>query len=127
YGRVQSVKLLPASSAAASCDGGPDKGLVGGEISLAAAPSCTVAFMDIKSASKAHNATDLKIDDRQLTTEYYEPAAILPSTTNAVPPTLGGAVVSPKGSNGTPEDIVSAASPHHQTSPAQTRFPNGHG
>nr|CAI5817986.1 unnamed protein product [Callosobruchus analis] len=81
--------------------------------------------MDIKSASKAHNAPDLKIDDRQLTTEYYEPAAILPST-NAVPPTLGGAAPSPKGSNGTPED-VSAASPHHQTSPAATRFPNGHG
>lgn len=38
----------------------------------------TVAFMDIKSASKAHTA-EHKFDDRVLTTEYYEPSSI-PST-----------------------------------------------
>lgn len=40
--------------------------------------ACTVAFMDIKSASKAHTA-EHKLEERLLTTEYYEPAAI-PST-----------------------------------------------
>lgn len=35
----------------------------------------TVSFMDIKSASKAHNAVH-KFDDRILTTEYYEPSSI---------------------------------------------------
>lgn len=38
----------------------------------------TVAFIDIKSASKAHTAEN-KFDDRLLTTEYYEPSSI-PST-----------------------------------------------
>lgn len=38
----------------------------------------TVAFMDIKSASKAHTS-EHKFDDRVLTTEYYEPSSI-PST-----------------------------------------------
>ncbi|CAH1136007.1 unnamed protein product [Ceutorhynchus assimilis] len=90
YGRVQSVKLLPRVA--------EDKT---SEVQMA----CTVAFMDIKSASKAHNS-ELKIDDRTLNTEYYEPAA-----------------------------IPSAASPHQgtpppystSTSPGSTRFPNGHG
>ena len=35
----------------------------------------TIAFMDIKSASKAHTA-EHKFDDRILTTEYYEPTSI---------------------------------------------------
>lgn len=35
----------------------------------------TVSFMDIKSASKAHNS-EHKFDDRMLTTEYYEPSSI---------------------------------------------------
>ncbi|KAK9888132.1 hypothetical protein WA026_000402 [Henosepilachna vigintioctopunctata] len=86
YGRVQSVKLLPRSTKEET-----------GESSMA----CTVAFMDIKSASKAHN-TEHKVDDRTLTTEYYEPAA-----------------------------IPSAASPQtttspYSTSPGSNRFPNGH-
>lgn len=88
YGRVQSVKLLPRVTTKEET----------GEITMA----CTVAFMDIKSASKAHNA-ELKIDDRTLNTEYYEPDA-----------------------------IPSAASPQYtpspySTSPSTTRFPNGHG
>lgn len=35
----------------------------------------TIAFMDIKSASKAHLA-EHKLDDRILTTEYYEPSTM---------------------------------------------------
>lgn len=35
----------------------------------------TVSFMDIKSASKAHHA-EHKLDDRILTTEYYEPSNV---------------------------------------------------
>ena len=59
YGRVQSVKLLPRLK--------EEDGSTG--------LSATVAFMDIKSASKAHNM-EHKLDERCLSTEYYEPAAI---------------------------------------------------
>jgi len=54
YGRVQSVKLGSDGSAA-------------------------VAFMDIKSAAKAHNA-EHTLEDHKLTTEYYEPSAYSPSS-----------------------------------------------
>lgn len=37
--------------------------------------AATIAFMDIKSASKAH-LSEHKFDDRILTTEYYEPSAM---------------------------------------------------
>ncbi|XP_050298121.1 protein split ends isoform X2 [Anthonomus grandis grandis] len=90
YGRVQSVKLLPRVSEEKT-----------GEVQMA----CTVAFMDIKSAAKAHNA-ELKIDDRTLNTEYYEPVAI-PSAASPHP--------------GTPPSYSTS------TSPGATRFPNGHG
>ncbi|XP_066153414.1 protein split ends isoform X3 [Euwallacea fornicatus] len=90
YGRVQSVKILPRT---------PEEKT--GEVQMA----CTVAFMDIKSASKAHNA-DLKIDDRTLNTKYYEPAAI-PSAAAPL--------------SGTPPPYSTS------TSPGATRFPNGHG
>lgn len=53
YGRVQSIKLLPGS---------------GGSL------CATVAFMDIKSASKAHNS-EQKLDEHVLSTEYYEPSS----------------------------------------------------
>jgi hypothetical protein len=43
----------------------------GGAIGICA----TIAFMDIKSASKAHHV-EHKFDDRILTTEYYEPSAM---------------------------------------------------
>ncbi|XP_044758734.1 protein split ends-like isoform X3 [Coccinella septempunctata] len=86
YGRVQSVKLLPRSTKEETGEG---------------TMACTVAFMDIKSASKAHN-TEHKVDDRTLTTEYYEPAAI-PSSAS-------------------PQTTTSP----YSTSPGSTRFPNGH-
>lgn len=47
------------------------------DVVSSASVSATVAFIDIKSASKAHNA-DQKFDDRILTTEYYEPSTIIP-------------------------------------------------
>ncbi|XP_008196762.1 protein split ends isoform X1 [Tribolium castaneum] len=87
YGRVQSVKLLSRGAKEEAGEG---------------AMACTVAFMDIKSASKAHNA-EHKIDDRTLTTEYYEPAAI-PSAAS-------------------PQNTPSS----YSTSPGSNRFPNGHG
>ncbi|KAL9692563.1 hypothetical protein quinque_016405, partial [Culex quinquefasciatus] len=66
----------------------------------------TIAFMDIKSASKAHTA-EHKFDDRILTTEYYEPSLLLnmppavapstaPQTTNA-PPTVNCSTTTPSG------------------------------
>lgn len=58
YGRVQSVKLLPRAK--------DDEG---------SGVCATVSFMDIKSASKAHN-NEQKLEERVLSTEYHEPAAI---------------------------------------------------
>lgn len=43
----------------------------------------TVAFMDIKSASKAH-LVEHKFDDRILTTEYYEPTAMQQHSTSTM-------------------------------------------
>ncbi|KAL4084571.1 hypothetical protein QTP88_027514 [Uroleucon formosanum] len=72
YGRVQSVKILARSKE---------------EVVLGASGVCaTVSFMDIKSASKAHNV-EQKLDDRSLSTEYHEPAAI-PSASPTMPPHL---------------------------------------
>ncbi|XP_061379098.1 protein split ends isoform X3 [Danaus plexippus] len=66
----------------------------------------TVAFMDIKSASKAHNVEHV-LDERTLTTEYYEPAAI-PSSAGA--PSAGS---SPAGSgySGSSSSVNSAPVP----------------
>lgn len=111
YGRVQSVKLLPRCTEEKT-----------GEITMA----CTVAFMDIKSASKAHNA-ELKIDDRTLNTEYYEPAAIPSSTSSASIGGVGGVnVIGGTTSSSTSSPSQNTSSPY-STSPAGTRFPNGHG
>ncbi|XP_022250320.1 msx2-interacting protein-like isoform X2 [Limulus polyphemus] len=54
YGKVQSVKILSKKD--------EDTPTV----------AATVAFIDIRSAAKAHNA-DNKIDERTLKTDYYEP------------------------------------------------------
>ncbi|XP_014262503.1 protein split ends isoform X3 [Cimex lectularius] len=61
YGRVQSVKLLGRSSK--------------DEENSSGGVCATVSFMDIKSAAKAHHS-EQKLDERVLTTEYHEPAAI---------------------------------------------------
>lgn len=76
YGRVQSVKLLSRSDS--RTDGGGGREGAGGEEGQrdgGGSLACTVAFMDIKSASKAHTA-EHKIEERILTTEYYEPQAV---------------------------------------------------
>lgn len=85
---MQSVKLLPrgeecpvdggsSSSLGESNEGGSGSssgggGGGGGGGSSTSGVSATVAFMDIKSAAKAH-ATEHTLDDRVLTTQYYEP------------------------------------------------------
>lgn len=90
YGRVQSVKLLPrgeecpvdggsggslgegneGGSGSNSGNGGSGGG--SGSSGSTGGASATVAFMDIKSAAKAH-ATEHTLDERALTTQYYEP------------------------------------------------------
>ena len=55
HGKIQSVKLLPRDEAAKS-------------------GAAVVAFMDIKSASKAHN-TENKLESTVLHTQYSEPTA----------------------------------------------------
>ncbi|XP_018375319.1 PREDICTED: protein split ends-like isoform X2 [Trachymyrmex cornetzi] len=89
YGRVQSVKLLPrgeecpvdggsSSSLGESNEGGSGSSSGGGGgggsggSSTSGGAAATVAFMDIKSAAKAH-ATEHTLDERALTTQYYEP------------------------------------------------------
>ena len=54
YGKIQSVKLVSQKDVER--------------------PSATVAFMDIKSASKAHNTVN-KLDGVPVLTEYSEPTA----------------------------------------------------
>lgn len=98
YGRVQNVKLLgrtESGSTVANASGGTNSGVC-----------ATVAFMDIKSASKAHNAEHV-LDERTLTTEYYEPAAI-PSAAGA--PSAGS---SPAGSgySGSSSSVNSTPAP----------------
>ncbi|XP_013148077.1 PREDICTED: protein split ends-like [Papilio polytes] len=96
YGRVQNVKLLGRmENATAGANGTTISGFC-----------ATVAFMDIKSASKAHNAEHI-LDERTLTTEYYEPAAI-PSAAGA--PSAGS---SPAGSgySGSSSSVNSAPAP----------------
>ncbi|XP_026321220.1 protein split ends isoform X3 [Hyposmocoma kahamanoa] len=96
YGRVQNVKLLGRTE---STNAPTTTGAASGVCA-------TVAFMDIKSASKAHNAEHV-LDERTLTTEYYEPAAI-PSAAGA--PSAGS---SPAGSgySGSSSSVNSAPAP----------------
>ncbi|KAJ8715094.1 hypothetical protein PYW08_005075 [Mythimna loreyi] len=96
YGRVQNVKLL----------GRADNIATGVNAGGASGVCATVAFMDIKSASKAHNAEHV-LDERTLTTEYYEPAAI-PSAAGA--PSAGS---SPAGSgySGSSSSVNSTPAP----------------
>lgn len=86
---MQSVKLLPRGEEC-PVDGGSSSSLSegneggsgsssggggsggGGGSSTSGGASATVAFMDIKSAAKAH-ATEHTLDERALTTQYYEP------------------------------------------------------
>ncbi|CAG9564677.1 unnamed protein product [Danaus chrysippus] len=96
YGRVQNVKLLGRmENASANTNAVANSGVC-----------ATVAFMDIKSASKAHNVEHV-LDERTLTTEYYEPAAI-PSSAGA--PSAGS---SPAGSgySGSSSSVNSAPVP----------------
>ena len=66
FGRVQSVKILKPKG------GGDHHG-------LDACTNATVAFMDIKSANKAHSV-EHKIEDRLLRTDYYDPSSSSNST-----------------------------------------------
>ncbi|GAB1865999.1 Protein split ends [Camponotus japonicus] len=89
YGRVQSVKLLPrgevcpvdggssstlgeGNEGGSGSSSGGSGGGGGGGGSSSSGVCATVAFMDIKSAAKAH-AIEHTLDDRVLTAQYYEP------------------------------------------------------
>lgn len=86
YGRVQSVKLLPRGEecpgdGSSGCEAGSEAGSGGSAGSSSQGASATVAFMDIKSAAKAH-ATEHTLDERSLTTQYYEPQHLSSSSHN---------------------------------------------
>lgn len=111
YGRVQSVKLF-SRKGGGECDG---SSLVGcGTTGICA----TVSFMDIKSASKAHN-TEHKLDEHLLTTEYHEPGPIPPSASPAsnVPPSVS--------SGGSPVTQVTPPSLRHPPPYSSPRFSHG--
>lgn len=96
---MQSVKIF-SRKGGGECDG---NGLVAcGPTGICA----TVSFMDIKSASKAHN-NEHKLDEHSLTTEYHEPAAI-PSA----PP-----------ASAVPASVSSGGSPVTQATPPSLRHP----
>ena len=73
YGKVQSVKILAKNNSSSKCDDNSagNSGLTGGALN---GVSATVAFIDLKSAAKAHNSEN-KIEERTLKTDYYEPPA----------------------------------------------------
>lgn len=68
YGKVQSVKILAKANSSKSDDNGGNTGLAVNGV------SATVAFIDLKSAAKAHSSEN-KIEERTLKTDYYEPPA----------------------------------------------------
>lgn len=105
YGRVQNVKLLGRTENTNACASAVTSA------SATAGLCATVAFMDIKSASKAHNAEHV-LDERTLTTEYYEPAAIPTSAAGA--PSAGS---SPAGSgySGSSSSVNSTPAPASST------------
>lgn len=69
YGKVQSVKILPSRSSneSSACNNN--------------SVCATVAFIDIRSASKAHNGEN-KIEEHVLKTDYYEPPASSTATSH---------------------------------------------
>ena len=75
YGKVLNVKILVKNNSSSKCDdnsgGGGNSGLSSGQLNGVTA---TVAFIDLKSAAKAHNSEN-KIEERTLKTDYYEPPA----------------------------------------------------
>lgn len=70
FGKVQSVKFLPGGSSV------PSQRKGGCNDTQQSSNVCaTVAFIDIRSAAKALNNPDNKIEEKVLKTEYYEPPA----------------------------------------------------
>ena len=98
------------SSTSSLSSGGSPGGATGSGSITTSTTNCigsvcaTVAFMDIKSASKAHTA-EHKFDDRILTTEYYEPCSI-PS----IAVVASGLMTSSSGAGTVVAAVVSAAS-----------------
>jgi RNA recognition motif-containing protein len=71
YGKVQSVKILPKNKSDESNASNSTTTVTTNNLN---GVSATVAFIDIKSAAKAHNSEN-KIEERTLKTDYYEPPA----------------------------------------------------
>ena len=87
---MQSVKILVGHNK----DDGDGGGSTGGG-------AATVAFMDIKSANKAHSV-EHKIEDRLLKTDYYDPSSfnvgstVIPDSNNCDPRTTNSPRVTPE-------------------------------
>lgn len=114
---MQSVKLLPPRHAGPGAGAGTAAAVAAASAAEDGAGLCAaVAFMDIKSASKAHTA-EHKLDERCLTTEYYEPPAAPAALVHIHDDGLGAAVGAPSvgGASGT--------APLYP--PRSPRFPHG--
>ena len=72
---VGSGSLLEPSIGVNSCSVSNNNNVTSSNHNCITMCAATIAFMDIKSASKAHLA-EHKFDDRILTTEYYEPSTM---------------------------------------------------
>ncbi|XP_058445864.1 protein split ends isoform X3 [Malaya genurostris] len=91
---VHSSDISTSSSSSSFCSHstGSQKPSVPSSNGLVISVCATIAFMDIKSAAKAHTA-EHKFDDRILTTEYYEPSLL------TMPPTVAPSAVTTGSSN----------------------------
>lgn len=72
---VGSTHMLEPAIGVNSCSNVSNNSVTSSNHNCITMCAATIAFMDIKSASKAHLA-EHKFDDRILTTEYYEPSAM---------------------------------------------------
>jgi hypothetical protein len=113
FGPVQSVRLL-----------GHEEGQEGSAVCAA------VAFVDIKSAAKAHSVPDHRLDDRTLRTDYYEPG--IGSRATTIGGSITGSIVNSNGPATTtlpPPDppgtqFVAASLPHVPALPPRSnRYP----
>ena len=110
FGRVQSVKILKQKG------GGDHHG-------LDACTNATVAFMDIKSANKAHSV-EHKLEDRLLRTDYYDPSNSNSYNTNSNSTTTGGS----SGATGSTSSSASLNSRlHSEDGPGPGPGPGGGG
>ena len=113
FGRVQSVKILKQKG------GGDHHG-------LDACTNATVAFMDIKSANKAHSV-EHKLEDRLLRTDYYDPSSSSNSTPSQHYNTNNSSSTTSSGGTGSSSSASLNSRLHPEDGPGPGPGPGGGG